>query len=36
VTNFNIEERGSLRDVAERQREQYELTDQNANDGELL
>ena len=36
VTNFNIEERGSLRDVAERQREQYELTDQNVNDGELL
>ena len=36
VTNFNIEERGSLLDVAERQREQYELNDQNANDGELL
>lgn len=36
ITNFNIEERGSLRDVAERQREQYQLTDQNANDGELL
>ena len=36
VTNFNIEERGSLRDVAERQREQYQLTDSNRNDGELL
>lgn len=36
VANFNIEERGSLRDVAERQREQYQLNDQNSNDGELL
>jgi replicative DNA helicase len=36
VTNFNIEERGSLRDVAESQREQYELNDSNRNDGELL
>lgn len=36
VANFNIEERGSLRDVADRQREQYELNDQNTNDGELL
>jgi len=36
VSNFNIEERGSLRDVAERQREQYELNDTNRNDGELL
>jgi len=36
ITNFNIEERGSLRDVAERQREQYELNDRNSNDGELL
>jgi len=36
VSNFNIEERGSLADVAHRQREQYELNDQNANDGELL
>lgn len=36
ITNFNIEERGSLRDVAERQREQYELNDSNRNDGELL
>lgn len=36
ITNFNIEERGSLRDVAERQREQYELKDSNSNDGELL
>jgi guanylate kinase len=36
VANFNIEERGSLRDVAERQREQYELDDRNQNDGELL
>ena len=36
VNNFNIEERGSLRDVAERQREQYQLDDRNRNDGELL
>lgn len=36
ITNFNIEERGSLRDVAERQREQYQLNDANSNDGELL
>jgi replicative DNA helicase len=36
VTNFNIEERGSLRDVAQHQREQYELNDTNPNDGELL
>lgn len=36
VTNFNIEERGSLRDVADRQREQYELNDSNSNDGEIL
>ena len=36
VQNFNIEERGSLADVAERQREQYELNDTNTNDGELL
>jgi len=36
VNNFNIEERGSLVDVANRQREQYELNDTNANDGELL
>lgn len=36
VTNFNIEERGSLRDVAERQREQYQLEDRNTTDGELL
>ena len=36
VQNFNIEERGSLTDVAARQREQYDLNDTNANDGELL
>jgi len=36
VTNFNIEERGSLRDVAQHQREQYQLNDTNPNDGELL
>jgi len=36
VENFNIEERGSLVDVATHQREQYELNDANANDGELL
>jgi len=36
ITNFNIQERGSLRDVAERQREQYQLEDRNRNDGELL
>jgi replicative DNA helicase len=36
ITNFNIEERGSLRDVAERQREQHTLDDRNSNDGELL
>ena len=36
VQNFKIEERGSLHDVVTRQREQYELTDQNRNDGELL
>jgi replicative DNA helicase len=36
VQNFNIEERGSLADVAERQREQYQLNDASTNDGELL
>jgi hypothetical protein len=36
VQNFNIEERGSLADVAERQREQCELNDAKPNDGELL
>jgi replicative DNA helicase len=36
VNNFNIEERGSLRDVADRQREQYQLNDENQTDGELL
>lgn len=36
VANFNIEERGSLRDVAERQREQYQLNESSTNDGELL
>ena len=36
VQNFNIEERGSLADVAEHQKEQYELNDTNTNDGELL
>jgi len=36
VENFNITEHGSLADVAERQREQYELNDRNQNDGELL
>lgn len=36
VQNFNIEERGSLADVAERQREQYQLNDTSTNDGELL
>jgi len=36
VQNFKIEERGSLHDIATRQREQYQLNDQSANDGELL
>ena len=36
VNNFNIEERGSLVDVANSQREQYALNDRNENDGELL
>jgi len=36
VQNFKIEERGSLQDIATRQREQYELNDTNQNDGELL
>jgi len=36
VENFKIEERGSLRDIVVRQREQYELNDRNQSDGELL
>jgi replicative DNA helicase len=36
VHNFKIEERGSLLNVVERQREQYQLDDQNTNDGEVL
>ena len=36
VQNFKIEERGSLHDIATRQREQYQLNDQSSNDGELL
>ena len=36
VQNFKIEERGSLHDIATRQREQYQLNDQSTNDGELL
>jgi len=36
VQNFNIEERGSLASIAERQREQYQLNDRNENDGEIL
>jgi len=36
VANFNIEERGSLVDVARHQREQHQLNDANPNDGELL
>ena len=36
VTDFNIEERGSLRDVDLRVREQYELNDGANNDGDLL
>ena len=37
VTNFNIEERGSLRDVAERQREQYNFENSGSDsDGEIL
>jgi replicative DNA helicase len=36
VENFNITEHGSLVEIAARQREQYELNDQNQNDGELL
>ena len=36
VQNFKIEERGSFLDSATRQREQYQLNDQSANDGELL
>jgi replicative DNA helicase len=36
VANFNIEERGSLVDVAQHQREQHQLNDANPNDGELL
>lgn len=36
VENFNITEHGSLVDIAERQREQYELDDRNQNDGEIL
>ena len=36
VRNFNIEERGSLANVAERQREQHQLNDPNPNDGEIL
>jgi replicative DNA helicase len=36
VNNFKIEERGSLLNVVQRQREQYQLDDQNSNDGEVL
>lgn len=36
VHNFRIEERGSLQTISQRQREQYQLTDQNQNDGEIL
>jgi replicative DNA helicase len=36
VQNFKIEERGSLHDIVVSQREQYQLNDQNQNDGELL
>ena len=36
VQNFKIEERGSLHDIATRQREQYQLNDQSANDGQSI
>jgi replicative DNA helicase len=36
VSNFKIEERGSLHSIVERQREQYQLDDKNENDGEVL
>ena len=36
VHNFRIEEKGSLMTIAQRQREQYELNDNNQNDGEIL
>jgi len=36
VENFNITEHGSLVDIAERQREQYQLDDRNQNDGGIL
>jgi replicative DNA helicase len=36
IGNFNIEERGSLRDICERARESYELNDRGRNDGNSL
>ena len=36
VSNFNIEERGSARDIVAHERNQHDLDDKNQNDGELL
>ena len=36
IQNFNVEERGTLHDIAEEERMQLSSEDRNANDGELL
>ena len=36
IVNFNIEERGSARDIVAHERNQFELNDRNQNDGEIL
>lgn len=36
VSNFNVEERGSLHDVVKWNNEKFHISDQNPNDGELL